>query len=139
MNNTTHTQNKSQHENPATQDRKQNPENMDKIDYLQNNLIQAFIQKAMDGYTRVTNDEMQETLLAIADTKNGLPHSDIQILFDKNRGGFRYTKPFRESEPPILVPKQINGDTHWDLNTDFFQDIIEKRQRIEQLHNEVFR
>lgn len=117
---------------------------MDKIDFLKNDHIQEIIEEEMNGYSRVSNDDMWETLLAVADSDDGLSHTEIKQLFEKSRRGARYTKPFREGNPPILVSEKVDGEKKWDLNVEKFQELIErheqrqeKKERISELKEEL--
>lgn len=119
-------------------------ENMDKIDFLKNDRIQEAIEDAMEGYSRVSNDDMWKTLLAIADSEDGMTHTEISQLFESSKSGSRYTKPFREGDPAILVAEKEEKEKRWSLNVEEFQEIIqahekrqEKKERISDLKNEI--
>lgn len=107
-------------------------EDMDNIDFLKNDQIQEVIEDAMDGYSRVSDEDMWDTLLAIADSDDGMTHDDIEKLFEKSKSGSRYTKPFREGDPAILVSNRVNGQKRWDLNVESFKQIIEKHEERQQ-------
>jgi superfamily II DNA or RNA helicase len=108
------------------------PEDMDNIDFLKNDQIQEVIEDAMDGYSRVSDEDMWDTLLAIADSDDGMTHDDIEKLFEKSKSGSRYTKPFREGDSAILVSNRVNGQKRWDLNVESFKQIIEKHEQRKQ-------
>ena len=111
----------------------------DPIEFLKDDEMQDIINERIKD-SRYGQDKCWNTLIAIAQSENGLDHREIEDTLDVKEAQ-RITKPFRNQEPNILVE---NSDGKYELNIDEWQEIKkkedEKRQKkedIEELKEEI--